>query len=90
MPAAARISSQLRTVCSAFPMASYAAFPIVAENGAVPDVVAAVVPQSPFNDMVGVERRFAAATNDTPVPVSLEHALLERVPIHEFRFVVPH
>jgi hypothetical protein len=69
-------------------MAPDTAFPIIAERCAILDVVAAIVPKSPLNDMVGTERWFAATTNYTPVPVSLEHALTERVPLQQCRCVV--
>ena len=90
LPNARRLSYLLATQDGLFSlsMAADPTLPIIAERGAVLDVVAAIVPKPALQNMVGIKGRFDATADDTLIAVSPEDALPKRVPIQQFRPVV--
>jgi hypothetical protein len=69
-------------------MTSDTALAIVTEGGAVLKVVAAIIPQPSFENMVSIKRWFGGTTHDASIPVSHEHAFTKGVPVQQFRLVV--
>jgi hypothetical protein len=48
---------------------------LIAERGAIVEVVSAIFPQTPFDDMVGVQTHARGATVDTFMSIPLKHSV---------------